>query len=176
MKNQYTNSNSRRQWLKTASVCAAGVGAAGFGLLPLPSIFSSTQKTDESYAPPPERNGGWRVGDPQTLGFDAGRLRDAIQYHDHSAFTKNGGGALVIIYKGHIIGESYVTGTKGGPQPWTAQTCNAVASSTESVFGTAVGVFLEEFKDRVNLDTYLVGTSRENSLIPQIWDQPGYAD
>ena len=31
---------------------------------------------------------------------------------------------------------------------------------------------MDEYKDRVNLDTYLVGTSREDSLIPQIWDQP----
>jgi hypothetical protein len=45
-------------------------------------------------------------------------------------------------------------------------------SSTKSVFGTAVGVFLDEYKDRVDLDTYLVGTFHEDSLIPQIWDQP----
>jgi CubicO group peptidase (beta-lactamase class C family) len=47
-----------------------------------------------------------------------------------------------------------------------------VKSSTKSVFGTAVGVFLEEYKDQVDLDTLLVGTCREDSLIPQIWDQP----
>jgi CubicO group peptidase (beta-lactamase class C family) len=45
-------------------------------------------------------------------------------------------------------------------------------SSAKSVFGTGVGFFLEEYKDRVNLDTLLVGTCREDSLIPQIWDQP----
>jgi CubicO group peptidase (beta-lactamase class C family) len=45
-------------------------------------------------------------------------------------------------------------------------------SSTKSVFGTAVGVFLDEYRDRVDLDTYLVGFSREESLIPQIWDLP----
>ena len=45
-------------------------------------------------------------------------------------------------------------------------------SSTKSVFGTAVGVFLDEYKDKVNLESYLVGSSSEESLIPQIWDQP----
>jgi CubicO group peptidase (beta-lactamase class C family) len=45
-------------------------------------------------------------------------------------------------------------------------------SSTKSVFGTGVGVFLDDYKDQVNLDSYLVGESRESSLIPQIWDQP----
>ena len=85
--------------------------------------------------------------------------------------TTSHGGALVIVYRGHVIGESYVTGTDGGPQSWTPRTCNDMKSSTKSVFGTAVGVFLEEYRDQVNLDTYLVGTSREDSLIPQIWDQ-----
>lgn len=86
--------------------------------------------------------------------------------------TTSHGGALVIVYKGHVIGESYVTGTEGGPQPWTPRTCNDMKSSTKSVFGTVVGVFLQEYGDRVDLDTYLVGASREESLIPQIWDQP----
>jgi CubicO group peptidase (beta-lactamase class C family) len=40
------------------------------------------------------------------------------------------------------------------------------------VFGTAVGVFLDEYRDRVTLDSLLVGTSRDASLIPPIWDQP----
>ena len=82
--------------------------------------------------------------------------------------TTSHGGALVVVYQGHLISETYVTGS-GGPQPWTAQSCNDMKSSTKSVFGTAVGVFLEEYKDRVSLDTFLVGASREESLIPQIW-------
>jgi len=45
-----------------------------------------------------------------------------------------------------------------------------VKSSTKSVFGTAVGAFLDEYG--VGLDTPLVGVSRGESLIPQIWDQP----
>lgn len=128
--------------------------------------------TDEDYFPPSERDGGWRVGDPRALGVDADRLSDAVKYHDGSAFSGTYGGALVIVYRGHVISESYVTGAMGGPRPWTQLTCNDVKSSTKSVFGTAVGVFLDEYKDRVNLDTLLVGTCREDSLIPQIWDQP----
>ena len=127
---------------------------------------------DKFYFPPSEQDGGWRVGDPRALGVDAGKLKDAISYHDNSVLTTSHGGALVIVYRGHIIGESYTTGTEGGPQPWTEHSCNDVKSSTKSVFGTAVGVFLDEYRDRVNLNTLLVGTSREDSLIPQIWDQP----
>ena len=123
--------------------------------------------------PPSEQNGGWHVENPEALGVNADRLNQAIDAHDHNDFfTGRYGGALVIIYKGHLVGESYVTGTAGGPQPWTSVTCNDMKSSTKSVFGTAVGVFLEEFKARVNLDTLLVGASREETLIPQIWDQP----
>jgi CubicO group peptidase (beta-lactamase class C family) len=127
----------------------------------------------EDYFPPSEKDGGWRVEDPRALGVDVDLLNEAINYHDNEeTFTKRYGGALVIVYKGHIIGESYTTGTIGGPQPWTKHTCNDMKSSAKSVFGTAVGVFLEKYKDRVNLDTLLVGTSRKDSLIPQIWDQP----
>ncbi len=126
----------------------------------------------EEHFPAPEQDGGWRVGDPYALGVDASQLNDATKYHDNEVFIKTFGGALVVVYKGCIVGESYVTGTEGGPQPWTQHTCNDMKSSTKSVFGTAVGVFLEEHKDRVNLDTLLVGTCREDSLIPQIWDQP----
>jgi len=127
---------------------------------------------NDDYFPPSEKDGGWRIGDPHALGVNVDELNDSMNYHDNEVFTKSHGGALVIVYKGHIIGESYVTGTEGGPQPWTKHSCNDMKSSTKSVFGTAVGVFLEEYKDRVNLDTLLVGTRREDSLIPQIWDRP----
>lgn len=126
----------------------------------------------EDYFPPSENEGGWRVADPETLGVDAEKLKEALDYHDSSEYTTGHGGALLVIYKGHVIGESYVTGTEGGPQPWKPTSCNDVKSSTKSVFGTAVGVFLDEFKDKVGLESYLVGKSREESLIPQIWDQP----
>ena len=128
---------------------------------------------DDVYFPPSEQDGGWRVEKPQSLGVDADRLRETIDAHNRNAtFSGNDGAALVIIYKGHIIGETYVTGANGGPDPWVQTTCNDMKSSTKSVFGTAVGVFLEEYKDRVTLDTLLVGPSPEESLIPQIWDQP----
>jgi len=138
---------------------------------PGPKPGDPGDQTQGEYFPPSEQDGGWRIGDPSALGVDEDRLREAVLYHDRNQVTTSYGGGLVIIYQGHIIGESYVTGAEGGPQPWTAQSCNDMKSSTKSVFGTAVGVFLEEYKGQVNLDTYLVGSSREGSLIPQIWDQ-----
>lgn len=124
------------------------------------------------YFPPPECGGGWRRATPAELGVDAAALAAAREFHNgEPRFTRKYGGALLIIHKGHLIAEDYVTGTAGGPQPWTSETCNDIKSSTKSVFGTVAGVFLEEYKDRVTLETRLVGTSRGDSLIPQIWDQ-----
>ena len=162
---------SRRDLLK-----AAGTSVAGLGLASIPGLTvgcSSRVQIDQGeYFPPSELDGGWRVGDPTALGVDARLLSEAIAYHDSNHVTTSFGGALVVIHKGYVVGESYTTGEEGGPQPWTASSCNDMKSSTKSVFGTAVGVFLDEYEDRVNLDTFLVGSSREESLIPQIWDQP----
>ncbi len=127
--------------------------------------------TDEYY-PPPETEGGWRKTDPAKIGVNTSKLEEATQYHDRAEYTTSHGGALVIIHQGYLIAESYTTGTLGGPRPWTRYSCNDVKSSTKSVFGTAVGVFLDEYRDRVSLDTGLVGDGPEDSLIPQIWDQP----
>ena len=126
----------------------------------------------DEYYPPPETKGGWRETDPAKLGVNKRKLDEAIQYHDQAEPTTSHGGALIIIHKGHLIAESYTTGKLGGPQPWKRTSCNDVKSSTKSVFGTAVGVFLDEYKDRVSLDSLLVGDDPESSLIPQIWDQP----
>ena len=169
MEDRDTRSLPRRALLE-----AAVAGTAGVGLLSLSSCVrgETSNQSQSRYFPPPESQGGWRATDPHALGLDAARLQEAIEFHDGSYVTSSYGGALVVIYKGQIVGESYVTGSEGGPQPWTASTCNDMKSSTKSVFGTAVGVFLDEFKDRVNLDTLLVGGSREESLMPQIWDQP----
>jgi CubicO group peptidase (beta-lactamase class C family) len=170
--------------LTSVAVGAARVGVARWGLASapreiltrfgklgaVPGALASTQQG--GYFPPPEEEGGWRVTAPRDLGVNPARLAEAVTYHDTSPVTTSHGGALVIVYRGHVIGESYTTGTEGGPQPWTAETCNDMKSSTKSVFGTAAGVFLEEFADRVGLETLLVGTSRESSLIPQVWDQP----
>ena len=170
MKNQRRKGLTRRQLLT-----AAGVGAAG-GFVPLRiGLFRGVAKdvpSQEPYFPPAEEDGGWRVGDAGDLGVNVDLLEEALNFHDTARATTSHGGAIVIVYKGHVIGERYVTGTEGGPRNWSARTCNDIKSSTKSVFGTAVGVFLEEYKDQVNLDTHLVGASREDSLIPQIWDQP----
>jgi CubicO group peptidase (beta-lactamase class C family) len=162
----HPNDVTRRRFLATAGASAA---AAGFGLSPLSTALSA--QASAPYAPPSEAEGGWRVADPASLGVDAALLRGAVTYHDTSPVTTSHGGAIVVIYQGHIIAESYTTGADG-PARWTARTCNDMKSSTKSVFGTAVGVFLDEYRDRVTLDSYLVGSSRDASLVPQVWDQP----
>lgn len=123
MERRVENLVTRRQLLATT--------ASGLSLLPLSRLSRVIARETDDYTPPPERDGGWRVGDPESLGADSSRLREAIDYHDAAAVTTSHGGALVIINKGHIIGESYVTGTDGGPRPWTRDTCNDMKSSTK---------------------------------------------
>jgi CubicO group peptidase (beta-lactamase class C family) len=126
----------------------------------------------DEYFPPPEIEGGWRVSDPNSRGVSESKLQNAVNFHNSEYCTTSYGGALIVIYKGYIIAESYIIGSEGGPKQWTKDTCNDVKSSTKSVFGTAVGVFLDEYKSKINLESYLVGSGPEGSLIPQIWDQP----
>jgi CubicO group peptidase (beta-lactamase class C family) len=176
------NAMTRRDLLKAAGSGVVGLAATGSGLLAPRSLGGApraachdspeSNSTQEDYFPPPEAEGGWRTADPGSLGVDRSLLDEAVRYHDTSPVTTSYGGALLIVYQGHVISETYTTGTEGGPQPWSATTCNDMKSSTKSVFGTAVGVFLDEYTDQVTLDSYLVGPSKERSLIPQIWDRP----
>ena len=156
--------------LQTRRQAIAGIGAAVTGLA-VPDWSLDAQTTPRIF-PRPEAYGGWRKGDARTLGMNPDRLREAVRFHDESILTTSYGGALVIIYKGYLVNETYTSGTEGGPQPWTSATCNDMKSSTKSVFGTAVGVFLDQFKSKVTLESLLVGPSAKESLIPQIWDQP----
>ena len=172
-------SMSRREAIKAAGIGAAGLGLAGVRTPLLGLVHSDSSPADarsvssqERPFPPPEQEGGWSVATPEDMGVRPDRFADATAYHDRHVMTTSYGGALAIVYKGYLIGESYTTGTEGGPQPWTALTCNDMKSSTKSVFGTAAGVFLDEYGDRVGLESHLVGSSREESLIPQIWEQP----
>lgn len=166
------NGLSRRQFLITANRGVAGVGLAS---LPFATFgqMGADKNAEDVYFPPPESQGGWRTYDASSLSdIDETKLFEAIRFHDNSPVSTSRGAALLIIHKGKLIGESYVTGSEGGPSNWTAKTCNDMKSSTKSVFGTGVGVFLDEYKDQVNLESYLVGSDKESSLIPQIWDQP----
>lgn len=162
----YAGSSKRQQRRGCRSAIFFGIAVAALCVV-------NSAAAQDAYFPPPETEGGWRTADPASLGVDVAKLTQALDWHNNNQeYTANHGGALLIVYRGYVIAEHYVSGSKGGPQPWTAQTCNDIFSSTKSVFGTAAGVFLEEFKDRVTLETLLAGTSKETSLIPQLWDQP----
>ena len=127
----------------------AGIGTAAAGLtVPNWYAVAAMGQSAQRYFPLSEAQGGWRAGDPRTLGVNPDRLRHAVQYHDDSSVTRSHGGALIIIHQGYVVSETYITGADGGPQPWTARTCNDMKSSTKSVFGTAVGVFLDEAERR----------------------------
>jgi CubicO group peptidase (beta-lactamase class C family) len=157
---------TRRRALGVLGGGLAGVAAHSLGLVPAAGVAAQ----DDRYFPPPETAGGWRIGDARTLGINPDLLREAIRYHDESVLTTSHGGALIVIHRGHVVAERYTTGAQG-PQPWSARTTNDIKSSTKSVFGTAVGVFLDQHRD-ITLDTPLVGDSASRSLIPPIWEQP----
>jgi len=166
------NDFSRRKFLKTANY---GLMGLTFSSMPIKAFAQnrSNLNSEGIYFPPPEDQGGWRKYDPGSIPeINTEKLAAAISFHDQSPVSTSRGAALLIIHKGRLISESYVTGNEGGPENWTASTCNDMKSSTKSVFGTGVGVFLDEYKDKVNLETDLVGQDKESSLIPQIWDQP----
>lgn len=127
---------SRRKFL-----IGANCGLVGLSLSAMPmKAYSQSQSHINSegvYFPPREDQGGWRTYDPALLpGIDAEKLADAIRFHDQSPVSTSRGAALLIIHEGRLIGESYVTGNEGGPENWTASTCNDMKSSTKSVFGT----------------------------------------
>jgi CubicO group peptidase (beta-lactamase class C family) len=157
--------------LSALGACGGGESDASPGAVGAGGAQPATGVSGSMYVPPPEAEGGWRRAEPGDLGIDPERLSEAVTYHDNHRASTSHGAALLIVHRGHVVSESYVTGTEGGPESWTATTCNDMKSSTKSVFGTAVGVFLDEFSDRVDLETPLVGTSRADSLIPQIWDR-----
>ena len=61
--------------------------------------------TGEEYFPPPEEDGGWRIGDPHELGVNVDLLNKAISYHvDNEESTKKYGGALARAMR-NITGE-----------------------------------------------------------------------
>ena len=162
-----------RREISRRALIRAGLGAAALGAVRPDRLVAATDSCgQEGIYPRPEGEGGWETAEPADVGVDPARLGEAVRFHDEAAATVSYGGALIVVRGGAIISESYVTGAEGGPQPWTADTCNDMKSSTKSVFGTAVGVFLDEFRDTIDLDTPLVGTSRADSLVPQLWDQP----
>ena len=75
--------------------------------------------SQEPYFPPAEEDGGWQVGDAGDLGVNVDLLGEALNFHDTARATTSHGGAIVIVYKGHVIGERYVTGTEGGAHSYT---------------------------------------------------------
>ena len=178
MTDPFHDAISRRDAIRVAGFGVAALGLSG-GDTPLLAGDHGSLSTgrvrppaQDRIFPRPEEDGGWAVAAPTDLDVDPSLVAQAMAYHDGHVMTTSYGGALVVVYRGRLIGESYTTGTEGGPQPWTAGTCNDMKSSTKSVFGTAAGVFLHEYADQVGLDSYLVGSSRQESLVPQIWDQP----
>jgi hypothetical protein len=114
------NELSRRQFLIAANLGVAGLSLASYPLKTLGQSRSETN-SDGVYFPPPENQGGWRSYDAKSLpDINTEKLAEAIRFHDQSPVSTSRGAALIIIHKGRLIGESYVTGKEGGPKNWTA--------------------------------------------------------
>lgn len=115
-----------------------------------------------TYFPPTEEKGGWRTllpesGEPdaaqktkirETAGMDWDKLTEAWK---HNAAAEGGTG-LLVIRKGHVVGEWY----RGGDQ----KTVYNIYSSSKAYTSTAFGLILDDFgndllpsKKKLTLDT-----------------------
>ena len=129
------------------------------------ALFSPAFAADKSlstYFPPTEEKGGWRTllpesGEPdaaqkakirETAGMDWDKLTDAWK---HNAAAEGGTG-LLVIRKGHVVGEWY----RGGER----KTVYNIYSSSKAYTSTAFGLILDDFgnellpsKKKLTLDT-----------------------
>jgi len=109
------NDFSRRKFLKTANY---GLMGLTFSSMPIKAFAQnrSNLNSEGIYFPPPEDQGGWRKYDPESIPeINTEKLAAAISFHDQSPVSTSRGAALLIIHKGRLISESYVTGNEGGP-------------------------------------------------------------
>lgn len=119
-------------------------------------LFSSCSKDSSTLAPitpqvpatmyfPPIAGDTWETVTPQSLGWDATKLNEAIDY----AGTKNTYG-LIILYKGRIVAERYWNG-------WTMNTVYYIASAGKSVTAFLAGIAQQEGQLNINnkTSTYL---------------------
>ena len=119
-------------------------------------LFSSCSKDSSTSTPitpqapattyfPPIVGDTWETVTPQSLGWDATKLNEAIDY----AGTKNTYG-LIILYKGRIVTEKYWNN-------WTMNTVYYIASAGKSVTAFLAGIAQQEGKLNINnkTSTYL---------------------
>lgn len=119
-------------------------------------LFSSCSKDSSTSTPitpqapattyfPPIVGDTWETVTPQSLGWDATKLNEAIDY----AGTKNTYG-LIILYKGRIVAERYWNG-------WTMNTVYYIASAGKSVTAFLAGIAQQEGQLNINnkTSTYL---------------------
>jgi len=94
---------------------------------------------------PPVGSDTWETVTPQSLGWDAAKLTEAIDY----AGTKNTYG-LIILYKGRIVAENYWNG-------WNKNTVYYIASAGKSVTAFLAGIAQQEGQLNINnkTSTYL---------------------
>lgn len=131
-------------------------------VLVLVSPAIAADKSLSTYFPPTEEKGGWRTllpesGEPdaaqkakirETAGMDWDKLQEAWK---HNAAAEGGTG-LLVIRKGHVVGEWY----RGGER----KTVYNIYSSSKAYTSTAFGLILDDFgnellpsKKKLTLDT-----------------------
>lgn len=90
---------------------------------------------------PPITGDDWETVSPQILGWDVGKLNEAITY----AGTKNTYG-LIILYKGRIVTEHYWNG-------WDKNTVYYIASAGKSVVAFLAGIAQQDGRLDINAKT-----------------------
>lgn len=85
-----------------------------------------------TYYYPPLAGSAWETANAASLGWDAGKLNEAVDY-----IGSNNSDALIILYKGRIVTEKYWNG-------FTPSSSKRIFSATKSMAGFMVGLAQEQ--------------------------------
>lgn len=101
-----------------------------------------TPQRDIAYYYPPVTGDSWETVEAASLGWDVVKLKEAVQFA-----TDNQSTALIILYKGRIVSETYWKG-------WNRSTSGVIASATKSIAATRYGLIQQQgmlsINDRVS--------------------------
>ena len=116
------------------------------GPAPTPGPSPESPRPGETQAPPKKsladyyypKSDVWEKVSPQSLGWDAPKLKEALEFA-----RANNSTALIVLYKGKIVAEEYW-------QRWGARSRANIASAGKSMMSILIGIAQEQGKLKVD--------------------------